>query len=340
MEPIPIPTPNSGGLILSYQCPAKCRHCLYACSPKWKGDWISEEDLKKGLSGLAGKIRSSTWGPKAIGVNEGLHFSGGEPFLNFDLLVKAASLAEEMNIPSTFVETNCFWCLNDKETKDKLKILKKAGLKGIMISVNPYYAEFVPFERTRRGIEMALKVFGRNVIVYQLEFFRLFSLLGIEERLPLEEFLERTPKTNWADRVELFLMGRAAIQLQNRYPAFPAEHFFKQSCLMPFLRGWHNHFDNYGNYLPGFCGGISLGNWLEMEQLLAEGLDPEKMPILGFLIREDLEGLFNFARDLGYEESPEGYCSRCHLCLDLRRYLNGKGDFPELRPKEFYEHLE
>jgi hypothetical protein len=134
-------------------------------------------------------------------------------------------------------------------------------------------------------------------------------------------------------------MGRAAIQLQNRYPAFPAGHFFRETCLMPFLRGWHNHFDNYGNLLPGFCGGISLGNWLEMDQLLKEGIDPEKMPILGYLIQEDMEGLFNFVRDKGFAENPGGYVSRCHLCLELRKYLSSQGNFLELRPREFYTHL-
>lgn len=212
--------------------------------------------------------------------------------------------------------------------------------QGIMISVNPYYAEYIPFERTKRCLEMALKVFGRNVIVYQLEFFRLFSLLGIEERVSLEEFLERTQKTNWADRVELFLMGRAAQALQSRYPTFPAGRFFQESCLMPFLRSWHNHFDNYGNYLPGFCGSLSLGNWLEMDRLLREGIDLTRNPILGFLIQGDMEGLYYFARERGYEEADQGFVSKCHLCLELRRFLVSRDDFPELQPKEFYDHLE
>jgi MoaA/NifB/PqqE/SkfB family radical SAM enzyme len=53
---IRIPTPVSGGLLLSYKCNATCRHCMYACSPKWKADWISEEDLIKILSQLEENI--------------------------------------------------------------------------------------------------------------------------------------------------------------------------------------------------------------------------------------------------------------------------------------------
>jgi len=40
-----IPRPISGGLMLSYKCQAECRHCMYACSPKWAGDWITVDQL-------------------------------------------------------------------------------------------------------------------------------------------------------------------------------------------------------------------------------------------------------------------------------------------------------
>jgi hypothetical protein len=55
---------------------------MYACSPRWAGDWIA------GLSQLAGRIQR----------------------------------------------------------------LKAAGLKAILISVNPFYAEYVPFAKTERCI--------------------------------------------------------------------------------------------------------------------------------------------------------------------------------------------
>jgi len=53
-----------------------------------------------------------------------------------------------------------------------------------------------------------------------------------------------------------------------------------------------------------------------------------------------MEGLFNFAKGLGYVESERGYASKCDLCLDLRRHLLSRGDFRELAPREFYEHVE
>jgi hypothetical protein len=104
-------------------------------------------------------------------------------------------------------------------------------------------------------------------------------------------------------------------------------------------RPWHNHFDNYGNYMPGFCGGISYGDIRDADTLLREGINPESKPVLALLMEEDLEGLFNLAKEKGYEALEEGYCSKCHLCLDIRSYLARGGEFEELAPQEFYEHV-
>jgi hypothetical protein len=339
MKRVKVPAPISGGLILSYKCSAECRHCMYACSPKWKGDWITKEDLEQLLSQLAGSIKPSPWGKRAISLNYGLHFTGGEPFLNFGLLLQAVEMAEELGIPSTFVETNCYWCGRDETTRKRLKRLKEAGLKGILISVNPFYAEYVPFERTERCIGISQEVFGRNVVVYQSGYYHRLKRLGIREKISLEDYVALTKGERLAEQVELFLMGRASRQLRGFYPTYPAHLFFDAPCQPPFLRNWHNHFDNYGNLLPGYCGGISLGQWKDLDTLVNEGIDLDEHPVLRFLIAEDMRGFFHFAQDFGYEESREGYVSKCDLCLDVRRHLISRGDFEEFRPKEFYNQL-
>jgi hypothetical protein len=312
---------------------------MYACSPKWPADWITEEALHKLLSLLAIRVVPSPHGPQTMSLNYGLHLTGGEPFLNFELLLKATAMAEALRIPSTFVETNCSWCSSDEATRDKLHRLRQAGLKGILISVNPFYAEYVPFERTERCIRVSQEVFGRHVMVYQAAYYRRFQRLGIEDRLSLEKYLELTQEERLADHVELFLQGRAACQLRAFYPAYPARAFFGEPCRPPFLRNWHNHFDNYGNLIPGYCGGISLGRWEDLDALETEGVDLEAHPVLWFLIAENMRGLLDFAKGLGYEEREDGYLSKCDLCLDLRRFLVARGEFEELSPRQFYTYL-
>jgi hypothetical protein len=314
---------------------------MYACSPEWKGDWISEETLEQGLAQLASVIEPSPWGRENVGLSHGLHFSGGEPFMNFGLLMRAVEIAEELRIPSTFVETNCSWCTDDAVTQEKLEILRQKGLKGILVSVNPFYAEFVPFERTDRCIRISSQIFGENLFVYQLEFYRQFMRMGIRDRISLQDYSRMAGGTQALTRkVELFLMGRAASSLRKFFPAHSAQSFFKLPCQPSFLRSWHNHFDNYGNFMPGFCGGISLGNWLELSTLLKEGLDLDKHPILKFLVVDDMEGLFLFATERGYQQRKDGYLSKCALCLDIRSFLVTVDDFCELRPHQFYRQLD
>ena len=101
---------------------------MYGCSPRWKG-WISEADLRWLLSKLAGKISPSPYGESSVSLNHGLHFTGREPFLNFALLLKVVELTHQLNIPSTFVETNCYWSSDDRLTRQKLETLKDSGLR-------------------------------------------------------------------------------------------------------------------------------------------------------------------------------------------------------------------
>ena len=340
---IRVPVPVSGGLLLSYKCNAACRHCMYACGSRWKADWIPEDDLEKILSQLAGKILPGPYGPESIGLSHGLHFTGGEPFLNFELLCKAVEMAEALKIPSLFVETNCVWCTNDESTKKKLLALRAKGLKGIMISVNPFYLEYVPFERTERAIRISNQIFGYNAIVYQYEYYRHFKALGIQGTIPFEDYLQMGNSTDFARNTEFFIMGRAPYclteELAGLYPRYPAYSLAQLPCSPPFLRNWHNHFDNYGHFIPGFCGGITLGDCRKLDELLTFGIDTETYPVLGYLMREDMEGLLQFAVDRGYTIADEGYYSKCHLCVDLRRYLNIMDEFRELKPDAFYQNL-
>jgi hypothetical protein len=310
---------------------------MYACSPKWD-EWISEEDLELILSQLSSKIQPSPYGPEKVSLNHGVHLTGGEPFLNFELLLKAVSTARSFNIPSTFVETNCYWCTDDKITREKLLLLKENGLNGILISVNPFFLEYVPFQRTERAIRIAHDIFAENLMVYQLEYYYRFRKLGLTGKISVEDYVQKEGEDLGA-HVELFLMGRAAYQLQQYYPKHSADYYFDIPCQPPFLRNWHNHFDNYGNYMPGYCGGISLGNWRDLDKLLKEGVNLDTHPILGYLINQDFKGLFQFAEDYGYKESKQGYISKCDLCLNIRKYLAAQQEFDELRPREFYVHL-
>jgi hypothetical protein len=136
-------------------------------------------------------------------------------------------------------------------------------------------------------------------------------------------------------------MGRAVYRLEGvlgeLYGRRRAGDFFGGSCLRELTRPWHVHLDCRGNYVAGYCGGLSLGEAEDLEGILS-GVDLEERPVLGALVK-DLRLLYELAVELGYREREGGYVSKCHLCLDLRRHLAETGQFRELSPREFYEHL-
>lgn len=335
MKNLFVPRPISAGVILSYECNSMCKHCMYACSPKFRSGWVSEDNLEKILSYLSGKILPSPLGSNRVSLNYGLHFTGGEPFLNFNLLVKAVKLAKKFQIPSTFVETNSFWCMDDKTTYEKLLKLKNFGLNGILISVNPFLIEHIPFERIERNVRLSNEIFGVNTLVYQEEFYRQFKLINLKGTLPFYDYLNKFGYEGLSS-AELLPMGRAVYELSSFFQKLPAKYFFKESCKHEITRNWHVHIDSYGNYIPGYCGGISLGSIYS----ISDEINLEDLTIVSLLMK-NLESLYSFAsHEFNYEERKDGYVSKCHLCLDIRKHIVSQTEkFPELKPIEFYLNL-
>ncbi len=247
-------------------------------------------------------------------------------------------MAHEFRIPSTFIETNCFWCIDDETTRGKLTELKEAGLHGILISVNPFILEQVPFERTERAIKISKEIFGRNTLVYQELFYHQFKRINLKNVLPFSQYLKKADSSSLY-YIELIPMGRAPYKLGYLYKKYPAKQFFGESCGEELTRGWHFHIDNYGNYMTGYCGGLSLGDARNLDSL-CQGIGLDERPILNALVT-DLKRLYEFGiKEFGYKESPEGYVSKCHLCVDIRKHIAQQTDeFKELRPREFYHHL-
>jgi hypothetical protein len=310
---------------------------MYASSPDWNADWLSSENAKLILDQLVGKIQAAPYGEHEVGINYGIHFTGGEPFLNFDKLQELVTLAGKYRMPSMFVETNCMWCTDDTVTRRKLRQLKDSGLHGVLISVNPFILEHVPFERTERAVRISQQVFHRNVIVYQDFFYHLFKRLEFTETQSFEESMHKAPDS--FHYVELLPMGRAAYALSDLYRKYPARAFFGTSCREELTREWHMHIDNYCNYLPGYCAGTALGDARKLDVLL-QGINLDEHPILDALVT-DLKVLYDIAtEDFSYQELNEGYVSKCHLCLDIRKHITRQtGEFKELQPHAFYTHL-
>ncbi len=324
---------DSCGIMLSYRCQCGCRHCVYACGPRWR-DWMSKDTLEGLLKGI-----KETWV-----YPRGLHLAGGEAFLNFDLLLYGVEACRRLGLPIEYVETNAGWCVSPEVGREKFSLLKEAGLFRVLISVSPFHAETIPLKRTLWAIEAAQEIFGPgNVIVYMSQFIPLIREFGEEEPVPLSKWIsrfgrEKAGRLFW-EGYALIPGGRAGIELGPLAPTrFRPEDFAGQTCAHEILASRHAHFDPYLHYIPLFCGGLSLGQFEDLPAFV-NAFDYRKLPLVKLLVEGGPWALAEFARQHFGFVPRDGYAGKCHLCVEVRAHLVKTGAFEELAPKEFYENL-
>jgi len=258
---------------------------------------------------------------RAWGHRFQIHLTGGEPFLNFPLLLEGVQLAAQLGIPR-YVETNAGWCLKEEDVVEKFVTLREAGLNAILISCSPFHAEKIPPVRTLLAITKALEIFGRQ-----------------NERYVEKFGLERAGRMLW-DGYSIIPAGRSGYRLGHLTQKRPALAFKGENCFMEILYAHHSHLDLYGNYISWFCGGLTIGDWHNLPRILDDFKARRFPPLIDILVRTGPFGLFEMGKEeYGYQELAEGYAGKCHLCVDVRKHLSERGDFQELRPKEFYENI-
>jgi hypothetical protein len=324
--------PSDLGLILSYKCQAACAHCLYNCSPEWS-DWMSPEEVREALEATL------VWDHRFQ-----VHITGGEPFLNFPLLLHAVETAKELGI-SNYLETNAGWCVREELVEKRFLALRESGLGAILISCSPFHAESIPLERTLLAIRKALEIFGRQgVIVYLSEWLEQLRSFDRGGTTALEEYVRVYGSQNagrlfW-EGYGLISGGRSGYRLGHLVEGRLATDFQGENCRQDILYAHHSHFDLYGNYISGFCGGLTVGDWHDLPMLLDRFQSSDYPELISILIDGGPFGLFTYAQEaFGYEPIEGGFAGKCHLCVDVRRYLVEHGEFPELEPREFYERI-
>ncbi len=328
-----LPSPQDIGIILTYRCQSGCKHCLYNCGPRWEKEVMSLETLRQGLEAVL------TW-PRTPQV----HLTGGEPFLHFPLLVDGVRLAHDLGIAS-YVETSASWCTDQAQAVELFTTLREAGLGAVLVSCSPFHAERIPPVRTLRAVRAALDVFGADrVIVYLADFLRVLQLFDVEKPTPLSRYeeifgLKEARRILWQG-YGIISGGRSGYQLGHLAPKFPASAFNKVNCTTDILHAHHSHFDLYGNFISGFCGGLTTGDWHDLPRILADLRAEHYPPLIEVLVRRGPFGLFKMAQErYAYQPLAGGYVGKCHLCVDVRRHLVETADFTELRPRGFYENF-
>ncbi len=327
-DPVAITRLHSGGLITNYYCSSRCRHCLYACSPRWKKDYMDRGTAVKTLSKV-----------KSMGCSS-VHIGGGEPFLNPKGLEAVAEAAASAGVDIEYVETNSSWYRDRDSAVETLRRLRERGVPALLVSLSPFHNEYIPLWKVN-GVIDACRMAGVRVIPWIEAFYPEISALEPRTTHRLEEYQEvygedyvaRIPSRYW-----VHFGGRALKSYAGLLGRRPLKQILQASSggCVELLDTTHFHVDLYGNYVPGLCSGLAL-----KAEHLGRPITGETYPFLAALLKDGPAGLLDLARDhFGFRSSTE-YASKCELCLDIRCYLVlEKGvRSADLQPVQFYENL-
>jgi len=98
----------------------------------------------------------------------------------------------------------------------------------------------------------------------------------------------------------------------------------------------HFHLDLNGNYIPGLCSGFQVHY-----RDLGSALPADRYPFLHVLYQKGIKEFYHIATaEYGFVPQ-ETYSSKCHLCLDIRRFLviEKQVTAAELGPAGFYKEI-
>ena len=331
MQARPVLQPSDIGIVLSYKCTNVCKHCVYNCGPEWH-DWMPEAESANAL----GLIKTAL--PDAQ-----VHITGGEPFLNFPLLLSTVRAAARLKLP-VYAETNAAWAVVPEIVKTRFEQLKEAGLQAILISCSPFHAESIPLRRTLMAIDQAITTFGmEHVFVFLAEWIDQIWRFGDRTPVALQHYVdsygfEPAGLLFW-DGYSLISGGRAGYALGAYTERLPADEFRNLNCQDELLYASHAHFDCYGNFISGFCAGLSLGKWKDFLTIAARFRDAQYPELIGILVEKGPYALFELATQHGYHSLPKGYAGKCHLCTDVRKFLVHSHGFDLLEPRLFYDMI-
>ncbi|HBQ65087.1 MAG TPA: radical SAM protein [Clostridiales bacterium] len=324
----------SGGIITNYHCSSKCRHCLYGCSPAWPREYMGGETAAAIFSVL-----------RKAGCHS-VHIGGGEPLLQPEKLFRVLEAAREARIRVEYVETNASWYGEEKRTQAILKELLRCGVDTLLISIDPFHNEYIPFCKTW-GLMEACEQAGMDVFPWRMEFWDDLAVLDPVRVHPLEEAAKGRGDgyvSRVLQRYGMNFRGRALRSFSGHLPAHPTGEILAGSLPCMELEGIHHfHVDLYGNFVPERCAGLSM-HFMDLgagADPKAE-VDPAKYPLLDALHTDGIRGLHDLAVRKYDFRSKEIYAGKCDLCYDIRRYLVMclDLDLPDLQPAGHYRYME
>ena len=242
------------------------------------------------------------------------------------------------------METNAGWCVDEADALDKFRQLRDIGVPAILVSCSPFHAEHIHLSRIATAVRAGYYGFGPNgVIIWVPDFYRRLSQIATDRVIPLDEYVTSVGKDGACQALQtgysLISGGRVGYQLAEFFDLQSAEVCREDRCRLELLESGHAHFDPYGNLIPSFCSGLSLGDGRDLMGFM-QGFDLDRLPLVKMLVESGPYALCKYAVKEWDYQPLSGYVGKCHLCVDIRRWIQQHtNQFTELAPARFYEQL-
>jgi len=345
-------------LLLTYQCNYECDHCFVWGSPS-----------QEGVMTLA-QVREIIRQAQKLGTVDWVYLEGGEPFLYYPLMVRAAQEAAEAGFRVGIV-TNDYWATTVEDAVEWLRPLVGI-LQDLSISTDLFHYDEVMSAQARNALLAAERLgIPTDTIVCEVpegggqDARGPGAGKGEPLRFPSQK-KEPQPTAPTADSRERSVFPSQAKE-PLRFPSqakeplrFPSQAkgepvesgaiMFKGRAAVRLVEGVERHpwrvFDECPHEAlddPGrvhvdhlghvhVCQGLTMGSLFERPLVeLVDRYDPQAHPVVGPLLAGGPAALVE-RYDVPHED---GYVDACHLCYMARRQLRDR--FPQwLTPGQMY----
>ncbi|MHC4201595.1 MAG: radical SAM protein, partial [Planctomycetota bacterium] len=314
-------------ILYTYHCTIACRHCYFGCSPDRPRARMSNDRAVRCLRELheLGRV---------------VHIAGGECMTYWDDVARILEAAHAEGVQPHFIESNCSFAVDDSVVGERLEVLRATGVRGMLLSADPFHQASVPPERFLRVRTLAREAFGpENVWCPDApdDEVRRFAEIARDERR-LGEWVRAHPPV---------LVGAAWRELRRFFDEYPLAElplgtgwwtrYEAPDCAIDFAADtmWEIHVDPYDNIQTN-CG-VVLGDASRItpREVLQRGPGSAN-ELTRILVTEGPFALAELARERHGLAVPESATSKCDLCYAVRRSL--RPHYPDvLAPAEVYD---
>jgi len=308
-------------LQVTYKCTSQCQHCFYCSGPKCE-TVLSSEAVER----IIEQTRPSEY----------VLFTGGEPSLAPDVVLRGLAVAKSLGIASWFC-SNGSWGRDRRYADEFASAMTANGLVRALISVDALHQEFIPFDSVVNAIG-ALRTAGIKTIKVLVTFVDRRKHLPIDQRTEeLVKLLNSEPGVTI--NPEVSFVGRAIYALNTYAPKLTVDAALDDHCEKENASGMINDLSTCsssfsttigaegkvficpsGFAYPGDLNSMSFADIVSKENIWGNKL------MSNFQSR-GVRGLFDYAIGQGYI-ALESYANKHHLCWHVRDFLRPK--FPDI----------